>query len=79
MVVVGASSGGLDALTALIKQLPENFPAPVLIVMHISPDATGDVLLDALNKHGNLPCVHAVHGEAVKSGYVFYLAPSSHD
>jgi two-component system chemotaxis response regulator CheB len=77
IVVVGASAGGLDALTKLIEQLPQDFPAPVLIVMHISPDATGDVLLDALNKHGNLPCVHAVHGEPAKPGYV-YLAPSDH-
>jgi two-component system chemotaxis response regulator CheB len=77
IVVVGASAGGLDALTALIQQLPENFPAPVLIVMHISPDATGDVLLNALNKHGNLPCVHAVHGEPVTPGCI-YLAPSDH-
>jgi two-component system chemotaxis response regulator CheB len=77
IVVVGTSAGGLNALIALIEQLPENFPAPVLIVQHISADATGDVLLDALNKHGKLNCVHAVHGEAVKAGYV-YLAPSDH-
>ena len=77
IVVVGASAGGLDALVALIKQLPEDFPAPVLIVMHISPDATGNVLLNALNKHGKLACVHAVEGEAVKAGQV-YLAPSDH-
>jgi two-component system chemotaxis response regulator CheB len=77
IVVAGASAGGLDALIALIRQLPENFPAPVLIVMHISPDATGDVLLDALNKYGKLKCRHAIHGEAVKAGWA-YLAPSDH-
>jgi two-component system chemotaxis response regulator CheB len=77
IVVVGASAGGLRALIALIQQLPENFPAPVLIVMHISPDATGDVLLDALNKNGKLKCIHAVNGESLKAGHV-YLAPSDH-
>ncbi|MCO5948048.1 chemotaxis protein CheB [Mucilaginibacter flavidus] len=77
VIVVGASAGGLKALTALVQQLPEDFPAPVLIVMHISPDATGDVLLNALNKYGKLKCAHAVHGEAVKAGNV-YLAPSDH-
>ncbi|HMG08062.1 MAG TPA: chemotaxis protein CheB, partial [Mucilaginibacter sp.] len=54
VVVVGASAGGLNALINLIQQLPADFPAPVLIVMHISPDATGNVLLDALNKNGKL-------------------------
>lgn len=77
IVVVGTSAGGLNALIALIEQLPENFPAPVLIVQHISADATGDVLLDALNKHGKLNCIHAIQGEPVKAGYV-YLAPSDH-
>jgi two-component system chemotaxis response regulator CheB len=77
MVVVGASAGGLNALTALVRQLPRDFPAPVLIVMHISTDATGNVLLNALNNNSELKCVHAVHGAQVKAGYV-YLAPSDH-
>jgi len=77
VIVVGASAGGLNALIALVQQLPKDFPAPVLIVQHISADASGDVLLDALNKHGRLKCLHAVHGETVKAGHV-YLAPSDH-
>jgi two-component system chemotaxis response regulator CheB len=59
LIVVGASAGGLNALTALIQQLPSDFPAPVLVVQHISADASGDVLLDALNKLGKLNCLHA--------------------
>ncbi len=77
IVVAGASAGGLNALTALIQQLPGDFPAPVLIVQHISNDATGNVLLDSLNKHGKLNCVHAVHGQLIETGKV-YLAPSDH-
>ena len=77
LIVVGASAGGLQAITALIEQLPENFPAPLLIVQHISADASGDVLLNTLNKHGKLNCLHAVDGEAMKAGHV-YLAPSDH-
>ena len=77
LIVAGASAGGLNALIALIQQLPGDFPAPVLIVQHISADASGDVLLDALNKHGKLNCSHAIHGEPVKAGHV-YLAPSDH-
>lgn len=77
VLVAGASAGGLHALSALIEQLPEDFPAPVLIVQHISPDATGDVLLDALNKYKKLKCTHAVHEEMIKPGHA-YLAPSDH-
>ncbi len=28
IVVIGASSGGIDALSNLLVQLPDNFPAP---------------------------------------------------
>jgi two-component system chemotaxis response regulator CheB len=77
LIVVGASAGGLNALINLVEQLPENFQAPVLIVQHISADASGDVLLNALNRQGKLRCVHAVHGESIQAGKV-YLAPSDH-
>lgn len=54
IVVAGASAGGLSAFVSLIRQLPEDFPAPLLLVQHISADASGNTLLDALNKCGTL-------------------------
>ncbi|MEB2776413.1 chemotaxis protein CheB [Algoriphagus sp. D3-2-R+10] len=77
VVVVGTSAGGLSALKKLISQLPKDFPLPVLIVRHISPDATGNVLLDELNKLNTLKCQHAKSGNNLKPGYL-YLAPSDH-
>jgi len=35
VIVVGASHGGIQALSALIEQLPANFPAPVFIAQHL--------------------------------------------
>ncbi|MEB2786000.1 chemotaxis protein CheB [Algoriphagus persicinus] len=77
VVVVGTSAGGLSALKKLLSQLPKDFPLPVLIVRHISPDATGNVLLDELNKLNTLKCQHAKSGNSLKPGYV-YLALSDH-
>jgi two-component system chemotaxis response regulator CheB len=77
VVVVGASAGGLNALVSLIKQLPQDFKAPILVVQHISADASGDILLNILNSNGNLKCEHAVQGELAKAGHV-YIAPSDH-
>lgn len=77
IVVVGTSAGGMKALIALVEQLPRDFPAPLLVVQHISADATGDALLNALNKIGKLKCVHAKQGEHIQSGHI-YLAPSDH-
>ena len=77
VVVIGTSAGGLNALKILVQQLPKDFSAPILVVQHISSDATGNVLLDTLNKFGKLKCIHASHGKSIKPGYI-YFAPSDH-
>lgn len=77
VVVIGTSAGGLSALKKLISQLPKDFPLPVLVVRHISADATGNILLDALNKLNTIKCQHAKSGNNLKPGYL-YLAPSDH-
>ena len=35
MVVLGASTGGPGALCKIIKELPENFSLPIIIIQHI--------------------------------------------
>lgn len=77
IIVIGTSAGGLSAVKKLIYQLQEDFPVPILVVQHISPDASGNVLLDALNQSGNLKCEHAINGGLIKPGHL-YLAPSDH-
>ncbi len=77
VIVIGTSAGGLNALKKLVSQLHMDFPLPILVVQHISPDATGNVLLNSLSKCSNLTCVHAKMGEKLKSGHL-YLAPSDH-
>jgi two-component system chemotaxis response regulator CheB len=77
VVVIGTSAGGLSALKTFVGQLQANFEAPILVVQHISADATGTVLLDVLNKFGNIKCEHAVNGTKLKNGHL-YLAPSDY-
>ena len=77
IVVIGTSIGGLRALRELLPQITEDFPAPILVVQHISADATGNVLLDTLNEHSHLKCAHAENGTKLVAGHL-YLAPSDH-
>lgn len=77
VVVIGTSAGGLNALKILVSQLKKRFEAAILIVQHISPDATGNVLLDALNLSGDIKCQHAANGITLKNGHL-YLAPADH-
>ena len=41
IVVVGTSSGGIEALQTLVAGLPRDFAAAMFIVMHTSPAAPG--------------------------------------
>jgi two-component system chemotaxis response regulator CheB len=77
VVVIGTSAGGLNALTKLVSQFQNDFPAPILVVQHISADASGNVLLDALNRNSKLKCIHATSGQELTPGHL-YLAPSDH-
>ncbi|HSF52297.1 MAG TPA: chemotaxis protein CheB [Algoriphagus sp.] len=77
VVVIGTSAGGLGALKKLISQLQKDFPIPILVVRHISPDATGNVVLDELNELKSIKCQHAKSGNSLKPGHL-YLATSDH-
>lgn len=77
VVVIGTSAGGLSALKELLSQLSKDFLLPILVVRHISPDATGNVILEELNKLNTVKCQHAINGNKLKPGYL-YLAPSDH-
>ena len=48
--MIGVSTGGVQALKTLFGRLPADFPLPVLVVQHISPDAGNGMakLLDGL-------------------------------
>jgi two-component system, chemotaxis family, CheB/CheR fusion protein len=37
LVVIGASAGGIEALSLLVASLPGDFPAPVVLAQHLDP------------------------------------------
>jgi len=74
MVGIVASTGGPNALAKVLAGLGCNFPAPVLLVQHITPSfLTGFVAW--LNGISPMPVVEATEGEIPKPGIV-YVAPA---
>src|SRR5262245_28467433 len=73
VVVVGASSGGVEGLIALLSGLPADLPAAFFVVLHMRPDLPSQ-LPAILNRVGTLPVAHAVDGEPIRRGRV-YIAP----
>ncbi len=75
-IVVGASAGGVQALTELVNGLAPDLPAAVLIVLHVSADVPS-YMPSILSRSTRLPVAHAVEGEEITTGRV-YVAPPDH-
>jgi len=76
-IVVGASAGGVQALTKLLAGLPADLPAAVFIVLHIPSDSPG-LLPAILARESRLPVAHAEDGEEITSGRVYVAPPDLH-
>jgi two-component system chemotaxis response regulator CheB len=76
-VVIGASAGGLDAVRTIINRLPRNFLAPILVVIHTSPEGPG-LLSAILDRAGPLRASTARQAEPIRSGHIYVAPPDSH-
>lgn len=76
IIVVGGSSGGLEALLTLVRELPGDLPAALFVVLHISPDRPS-LLPTLLNHAGRLLALHPADGTPIRDGCV-YIAPPDH-
>jgi len=73
VVAIGASTGGPIALQAILAGLPGDFPAPVLIVQHMTPGFL-DGLAEWLQQSTGFPVHIATPNEVPRPGHA-YLAP----
>lgn len=73
-VVIGASTGGPQALRYLIPQLPADLPVPVMMVMHM-PVGYTELYAQRLNELSSLHVVEAREGDTVRPGLAL-LAPA---
>ena len=76
IVVIGASAGAVPVLLELATHLPADFPAAVLVVLHVG--AHRSVLPDLLKGCGALPARHAIDGQALQAGAIEIAPPDQH-
>ncbi len=76
LVAIGASTGGPNALAAILRQLPASLPVPIVIVQHMPPVFT-KLLADRLTATTPIEVDEAVEGQALIPGRG-YLAPGDH-
>ncbi|MGN1102650.1 MAG: chemotaxis protein CheB, partial [Huintestinicola sp.] len=76
IVVLGASTGGTDALECVIKAFPKNMP-PVLVVQHMPPVFT-KMYAERLNKSCAVQVKEACDGDRALPGTCIIAAGDSH-
>lgn len=76
VIVMGASAGGVHALSEVIGALPADLPAAVFVVLHVAPHGRS-AMPAILSRAGCLPAGHPKDGDRVEHGHV-YVAPPDH-
>ena len=77
MVVIGASTGGPQALREILARLPANFPLPVVCIQHIGSNFLSE-MVTWLAEICPLPVRKANHGETPQAGVVYFAPEDAH-
>ena len=77
IIVIGASAGGVQALSALVADLSPNLPAAVFIVLHVSANVPS-LLPDILARECELEVAHAIEREPIMRRRVYIAPPDQH-
>jgi two-component system, chemotaxis family, protein-glutamate methylesterase/glutaminase len=77
IVVIGASAGGVEALASLVRRLPSDLGAAMLVVLHLSPEHKS-VLPEILSSAGPLAARHARNGESILPNRIYVARPDHH-
>jgi two-component system chemotaxis response regulator CheB len=77
LIVIGASAGGLAPLRAIVGALPADFPATVLVVMHLSPTAKS-FLAEILARVTEAGVAPAADDLELRPGRIFVAPPDRH-
>ena len=75
-IVIGGSSGGVQAVSSILSKLPKDFKPPIFIVQHISPDSSG-FIVKFLSSKTNILVKEAEDKENIQLG-VIYVAPANY-
>lgn len=75
VVGVGASAGGLEALSDLLDALPNDIDFPIIVVQHLSP-AHKSNLPELLAARTSIPVVEMCEEMAVEPGHIYVIPPN---
>ena len=77
IVGIGASAGGLDALTKLVAALPADGGMAYVIVQHLDPTHKS-LMAELLAEHTAMPVLQATDGAVVKADHIYVIPAGSY-
>lgn len=77
VVAIGASAGGVEALSRVASGLTADVPYAYLMVLHV-PAGVPSVLARIIDRNGPLPAVAAEDGAALEPGHIYVSVPDRH-
>ena len=77
LIVIGASAGGVEAISKLVAGLPANLSAAVCVVVHLRPYSESH-LAQVLERAGPLPVVPAKQDLPLERGTIYVAVPDMH-
>src|SRR5215831_11919130 len=77
VVVIGASAGGVQALSRIAADFPGDLAAPVFVVLHVGA-RSASALPEILMRAGPLPSEHPRTGEPIEPGRIYVAPPDRH-
>src|SRR5580698_3829766 len=75
VVAIGASAGGLEALTAILRALPTDIAMAFMLIQHLDPKRHS-ILPELLSKATRIPVLEAINAMKIESNRV-YVMPSN--
>jgi two-component system chemotaxis response regulator CheB len=76
IIVIGASAGGVEAISIVVSQFPHDLRAAVLVVLHVSRGRS--VLPEILTRAGRLQAAHPADGDPLEYGRIYVARPDHH-
>jgi len=77
ILAIGTSAGGFEALRTLVRDLPGDLAASILVVIHL-PAHFASALDAILSQAGRLPARFAQDGETLRRSHIYIAPPATH-
>ena len=75
IVGIGASAGGIEALSSLLRELPAEPGMALVVIQHLSADSPS-MLSRILSRVANMPVTEATEGLQVQPDHIYVIPPN---